>query len=300
MPNDPHKPRALGAPGEPLHDDERWHLAGGLLGSDEPVGMMALASRVLGEPKRSTAEALDGGLTRLWLDLWDYEEEHPSERARLAKHLIRAAQQLLRDEQNEDVRTTPASRDGRTKLANGAKTYLETRGEPFTSLNLSWSITVATDDVRRAIKNMGLHVEEKKPALKDHPTVRAALVAWGISDVLWDHKNWSTFRKLLRQKRQPTTKPNYARLLEDIEGIFKGKYASSPIPPPPDTWPDLAARVLAAAVRVAGCDDRFADNILRGERGTPKGEQSGTVDSPRKQSGTVDTALLPQRKKRER
>lgn len=286
--------------GEPVGAQDKWQpLPGDLLGEDSSAEKTIWIAGLL-KPPRGTAEALDDDLTRLWLDLWKYDEKQPSERARLARNLIAAAQQLLRDEQNENVRATPASKDGRTKLASGAAGYLKKRGQPGGGVSLSWSSSLAIRDVRRIIKIARILIAEKNPEhpeAADDATARAELVARIISKTLWDHEDWYTFRKLLKQKNQPTDRPDSAQLAKKIKDIFKGKYAPTPTPPPPDAWPDLAARVLAAAVRVAGCGERFADNILRGERGTPKGEQSGSVDSPRKQSGSVDSALLPPQQK---
>ena len=174
---------------------------------------------------------------------------------------------------------------------------MKARGKPFSELHLTWSIGSSIQRIRFIIKETENMIDAKCPGASADPEIRAAVISYIISEVLWDHENWSTFRKFLRQKKQPTSAPDTRKLADKIEGIFNGNYASPSKPQPPNTWPDLAARVLAAAVRIAGGDDRFADNILRGERGTPKGEKSGSVDSPRKKSGSVDSALLSPRRK---
>lgn len=243
---------------------------------------------------------IDGALGKLWIDLAKNEEEHPSERARLATHLVRAAQLLLRDEQDENVRAAPARTDGRTRLTHGVKAYLKARGEPAPSVRRTWAVIGAIQHLRLVIQVVGDLLKEKNPgtSVEEDPAIRAALVSHSVSEAIWSHDDWSAFRAYLRQNKQPADAPNTERLAHEVEGIFRGRYAQSPTPLPPDKWPDLAARVLAAAVRVAGGDKRFADNILRSERGTPNGEQSGSVDSPRKQSGSVDSALLSSRRKR--
>lgn len=249
-----------------------------------------VGSPLWGAPPKDPAKVLDETLSRLWVDLYDYEEKHPSIRARLARQLVIAAQQLLRDEQDETVRAAPAHTDGRTKLTHGVKVYLEARGKPAPDVRLEWSVGNAIQYLRHLIQEVGCILKEKNPgtSIEEDPAIRAACVSRFVSKLLWVHDDWSAFRAHLRQNRQPENAPNEQRLAREVEGIFRGRYSPSPTPPAPDTWPDLAARVLAAAVRVAGGDRRFADNILRSERGTPKG----------KQSGSVDRALLPPRRKR--
>lgn len=260
-----------------------------------PSDLAVLLSRGL-----EGGDRLEVALGKLWIDLAKNEEEHPSERARLATQLVRAAQLLLRDEQDENVRAAPARADGRTRLTHGVKAYLEARGEPAPSVRRTWSVISAIQHIRRVIQVIGDLLKEKNPGtlIEEDPDIRAALVSSFVSKTLWNQDDWSAFRAHLRQNKQPVDAPNTHRLAHEVEGIFRGRYAPSPTPLPPEKWPDLAARVLAAAVRVAGGDKRFADNILRSERGTPKGKKSGSVDSPRKQSGSVDSALLPPRGQR--
>ena len=279
-------PDLAGLLGRSLEGGDRYRFWGALVEAGAP---------------KAPADVLDDTLSRLWIDLAKNEEEHPSERARLATRLVRAAQLLLRDEQDENVRAVPAGADGRTRMTHGVKAYLEARGEPVPSVSRTWSVISTIRHLRHVIKEAGCLLKEKNPGtlIEDDPAIRASAVSYIVTKFLWDHDDWSAFRVHLRQNKQPANAPDFQLLRREIKGIFTGRYTSRKTPPPPpDAWPDLAARVLAAAVRVAGGDKRFADNILRSERGTPKGKQPGSVDNPRKQSGSVDSALLPPRRER--
>jgi hypothetical protein len=166
-------------------------------GGGSPLsGLGLLSLGMLPPPTKPTARSLNSAMGSLWLDLEEYDREHPSDRVRLAAHLIRAAELLLSE--GEDGASKPVAR-GRALLANGAKKYIEARGEAWWGIKLNGSITLARWGFGNIVRIVRSGISKKFPG-QDIDTETFSTVVAAAIITIWEHKHFESVRRLMKQK----------------------------------------------------------------------------------------------------
>jgi hypothetical protein len=234
-------------------------------GKDNGQGLGALGLLGLLPAEPLSLEAMKAEVRAVWRSLLLFGEQHSSDRQRLAMNLLEAAHLLLDEPQTprkNTAGTAPKSlTDGRKRLANGAKAYVEARGGAWFTLKRSPGIDIARDDIEAMIALSISRQAELFPGLPCSHELSAAVVA-GLTIEAWEHERWSWLIDLLREKNQPTTPPNVHLLNAKVKSLLKGK---------PETWAGQAGSILTAALRLAGVDNICADSlVLKKHRGKRK------------------------------